>query len=206
MVPLSLGVIGIRVPEGDGKRGYRRNNECDAQRHVIGSPMDVKVVVVASPPSKAPRCTSGVGEGRWVRAATCQNSSFCTGDPSWLSDACGFNHEMVWAPRSCRYHIFPPDPGPRTQCLARSGHLTLVGDSVIREYYQNCLLFRLKDAGLTCNFENIVLRGQYYTESYATSVASSSSSFSSSDAPVGGSPSSSSSSSSSPRTFLFLNN
>jgi hypothetical protein len=47
-----------------------------------------------------------------------------------------------------------------------------VGDSVIREYYQNCLLFKLQDAGLTCNFENIVLKGQYYTESYATSVAS----------------------------------
>eukprot|EP00759_Apiculatamorpha_spiralis_P003594 PhF_6_TR11693/c0_g1_i1/m.18979 len=176
-MPMSLGVIGIRVPD-NGKKSFRHNGVCDAQRHILGSPHTFIVENDDHNNRKKspvpPHCTKGnYSKGRWVHTPTCRgdNETYCSGDPSWLSDACGFNYQKVWVPDECRYHIYPPESGPQTQCVRRRGLLTFVGDSIIREYFQNCLLHRLNGAGLACNFENIMLKGQFYSEPYAISVA-----------------------------------
>jgi hypothetical protein len=135
--------------------------------------------------------------GRWVRFATANNnpagaemeaaalavcppnvsdvagSPYCSGNPTWLSDACGFNDRLLWAPERCKFRFFSPPHGPPTSCLRRRrrGFLLLVGDSVTREYAMNCNLFDLRPANLVCLFNNIALEGQHYSYSYAKDVS-----------------------------------
>eukprot|EP00760_Papus_ankaliazontas_P033615 PhM_4_TR6506/c0_g1_i1/m.15672 len=176
MVPRSLGVIGIRVPI-KGVRSYLRNEKCDAQRHVLGSPATVEIVSggnVRTPAEEPlPYCTHGnYTDGRWVHKKTCGKSNpYCDGDMKSITDACGFNYEMVWAPRTCRYRIFTLPDGPPRQCGTRRGLIALVGDSVAREYAANCRMFSHHNSGLACHYENIVLHGAHYSDEYAAGVA-----------------------------------
>ena len=223
-------------------------------------------------PPLPPICTTANhSHGMWVRVTKAECSSgagspFCRGDPSWLSDAAGFNTGLVWVPLAfgasakavasepssslstignsnggggdgialsddegqrlllatlpqnpppyltsyasssvaaaaegpsegttaapyipCRYHIHSPPGGPPRSCLrvresnnkspyTRGGSkhgatLTIVGDSVMREYGKNCGLYSLRGARLVCVFNNIVLEGQHYSRDYAKAVA-----------------------------------
>lgn len=243
-VPKSLGVIGIRA--NDKGKSFKYNCFCDLQRHVYGSPVEIVVgekdsakdheAQVDAKTNKiaiAPLCTeANHTSGMWVRFGknSCQGDSnpFCKGDPGWLSDAAGFNTQMLWVPFShqesesqsqsqltepseqddekrivsrrhpphfdykrtesvdipqipCRYLFHSPPGGPPTTCLRirdkgdqatrHGGALVLVGDSVMREYSKNCALFNFRGARLVCVFNNIVLEGQHYSQSYAKAVA-----------------------------------
>jgi hypothetical protein len=98
----------------------------------------------------------------------------CWGNPAWLTDAAGFNTNLLWAPEGCKYRFYTPPMGPQQSCLragAGTGFLLLVGDSVTREYAKACLLFNLRPAKLVCQFANIALEGQHYSRDYADAVA-----------------------------------
>lgn len=183
--PKSLGVIGIRASDHN-KKSFKYNLACDMQRHIYGSPMQIVAVppaVVTTASNVKPLCTlhtlnQSIGAGEWVRVpsgSTCDSyhqGAYCVGDPTWLTDACGFNKELVWVPDSCRMRVYSPPKGPEKSCLrrGRSGFLLLVGDSVTREYVQNCRLFDFRNARLHCLFANIALEGQHYSLDYAKAV------------------------------------
>jgi hypothetical protein len=187
--PRSMGVIVIRASDHN-KKSFKYNLACDLQRHVYGSPL--KVLALSRPSSSEnPKTTStlkplcsvqnynqSAGCGHWVRVpykTSCeayQGGEVCSGDPTWLTDACGFNTELVWSPDSCRMRVYSPPQGPQQSCLkrGRSGFFLFVGDSVAREYVQNCRLFDLRSAKLHCMFANIALEGQHYSLDYAKAV------------------------------------
>ncbi|CUG01037.1 GPI-anchored surface protein, putative [Bodo saltans] len=186
--PRSMGVIGIRASDHN-KKSFKYNLACDLQRHVYGSPLKVlalgrgAAIENVNSLNLKPLCNvhnynQTIGSGHWVRVpykTRCeafQSGSICSGDPTWLTDACGFNNELVWSPDSCRMRVYSPPLGPQQSCLkrGRSGFLLFVGDSVAREYVQNCRLFDLRSSKLHCIFANIALEGQHYSLDYAKAV------------------------------------
>lgn len=174
--PRSLGVIGIRASDNN-RKSFKYNAVCDSQRHVYGSPLKVLVVAPNRLTKQTPFCTTADHrDGRWVpfTPSMCATNSnqFCRGDPSWLSDACGYNVNMLWAPHDCKFNFYTPPQGPTRSCLMRNGRgfLLMIGDSVTREYGMNCNLFNLRDARLLCLFNNIALEGQHYSSDYARAV------------------------------------
>ena len=201
-LPRSLGVIGIRASDHN-RKSFKYNLACDVQRNAMGSPLRVVVnardqdaaaaadLVTPTSSASVPFCShddSNSSAGRWIRFRTAsENSTFhvcppnisddsspyCSGNPTWLSDACGFNDRLLWVPQRCKYRFFSPPHGPPSSCLARKrrGFLLLVGDSVTREYAMNCNLFDLRRANLVCLFNNIALEGQHYSRSYAKDVS-----------------------------------
>lgn len=183
-IPKSLGVIGIRASD-QNKKSFKYNLACDLQRHVHGSPLKVIAEGLSSKVlNDAPLCSNRtlvqeIGAGHWARVpynVSCDDwkgGRVCAGDPKWMTDACGFNKELIWRPDSCKFRVYSPPAGPPTSCLKRgkSGFLLLVGDSVTREYVQNCRLFDFRSAKLHCLFNNIALEGQHYSRDYAVAVA-----------------------------------
>lgn len=189
--PRSMGVIGIRASDHN-KKSFKYNLACDLQRHVYGSPLKVLAQAPEQHADNAagirqgalkPLCTvanynQSIGSGHWERIpykTSCEahhGGALCSGDPTWLTDACGFNNELVWVPDSCRMRVYSPPKGPTESCLkrGRGGFLLFVGDSVAREYVQNCRLFDLRSAKLHCMFANIALEGQHYSLDYAKAV------------------------------------
>ena len=176
---VSLGLDRSRVRQ-DGRKLFARHFTCAAQRHVQGSPFDVVVSGPAAVPPLAPTplCKrADYARGRWVpfNRTTCELSQpYCEGKPWWLSDAYGYNTEWLWAPADCHYKLYSPPNGPEKKCFDRSGYVGIVGDSIAREFAQNCRLFHghLKDhAGFRCDHWHMIVNGDHFNEKYAADVA-----------------------------------
>eukprot|EP01062_Namystynia_karyoxenos_P051617 TRINITY_DN40637_c0_g1_i1.p1 TRINITY_DN40637_c0_g1~~TRINITY_DN40637_c0_g1_i1.p1 ORF type:complete len:630 (+),score=222.02 TRINITY_DN40637_c0_g1_i1:79-1890(+) len=174
--PLSLGADRTRVRGPNGEKWFARHNHCARQRTVWGSPFQV---VIEGPPlvppsQPTPRCTAGnQTRGRWVpfHGASCSaRQPYCAGKPWWLADAYGYNRELLWAPTTCHFHIYSPPTGPMHTCLDRRGVLAIVGDSIAREYVQNCKVFQMMGAGLACEHWHMIINGEYYSQSYVHDV------------------------------------
>lgn len=114
----------------------------------------------ASPPlpARAPACTSAdPGPGRWRHMAggACAQP-YCTGEVSLreaqVSDPIGLLQDLVWAPWTCRYHIY--SPRELAGCFSGCGlrRFSFAGDSIAREHFQNFVLmltgFSPKDISL----------------------------------------------------------
>eukprot|EP01061_Rhynchopus_euleeides_P045692 TRINITY_DN833_c0_g1_i12.p1 TRINITY_DN833_c0_g1~~TRINITY_DN833_c0_g1_i12.p1 ORF type:complete len:587 (+),score=167.17 TRINITY_DN833_c0_g1_i12:343-2103(+) len=178
--PLSLGLDRSRVRQ-DGRKLFARHNTCASQRHIHGSPFRVAVTGPPAHPTTeraTPLCTRGdYMRGRWVpfpNADFCKTPQpYCAGNPWWLSDAYGYNTEWLWAPVGCHYHVYSPPVGPDKPCFDRKGTVGIVGDSIAREFVQNCRLFKgLPDkAGFHCEHWHMIVNGEYFSESYARDVA-----------------------------------
>eukprot|EP00756_Hemistasia_phaeocysticola_P054284 Hpha_TRINITY_DN3021_c0_g1::TRINITY_DN3021_c0_g1_i1::g.138523::m.138523 len=179
--PVALGVDRSRVRGPNGEKLFARHSQCARQRNVWGGPFSLQIrgdpLVPAA--ARTPRCYTGEagwGEthrGRWVayNSQTCTGPQpYCAGNPWWLADAYGYNRELLWAPARCHYRIYSPPAGPMKPCLERRGVLGIIGDSIAREYVQNCKLFRLMDAGLACEHWHMIINGEYFSPSYAHDV------------------------------------
>jgi hypothetical protein len=93
-----------------------------------------------------PFCRGGDYAGRWVwvgpgkdcPADVCQGTSASL---SYLHDLYGFNTHWVWSPYECNYRIF--SVADFEQCMVRKDVHTLgfFGDSLLREHFQNLMVF-----------------------------------------------------------------
>ena len=180
-LPLSLGLDRSRVRENN-KKLFARHNTCAEQRNIMHSPFKVTItgpnLMDPSTPS-TPLCKGGgVTEGRWVKFPTNDYCStpqpYCEGTPWWLADAYGYNAEWLWAPKSCHYKIYSPPKGPDQHCFAKKAAVGIIGDSIAREFVQNCRLFKgmAESANFWCEHWHMIVNGAFFTESYAKSVAS----------------------------------
>ena len=101
---------------------------------------------IAAREQPKPLCRTGNRPGRWVRVApgaTCPPHA-CVGSASslaFLDDLYGFNRGWVWAPYDCNYRIYSVPEFE--QCLVRKNvsQLGFVGDSLLREHFQNVMVF-----------------------------------------------------------------
>lgn len=97
-------------------------------------------------PLPLPLCQGGQHAGRWVWVApgtdcppdVCQGTNASL---SYLHDLYGFNTNWVWSPYECNYHVF--SVAAFEQCLVRKDIRTLgfIGDSLLREHFQNLMVF-----------------------------------------------------------------
>eukprot|EP01064_Diplonema_japonicum_P013800 TRINITY_DN21358_c0_g1_i1.p1 TRINITY_DN21358_c0_g1~~TRINITY_DN21358_c0_g1_i1.p1 ORF type:complete len:569 (+),score=54.04 TRINITY_DN21358_c0_g1_i1:40-1707(+) len=174
---ISLGVDRGRV-RIDGRKLYVRHKTCASHRHIDGSPF--KVAISGEPlhplnKTGTPLCRNGnYTRGRWVtfNNQMCQTPQpYCSGHPWWLSDSYGYNVDHLWAPTQCHYHLYAPPNGPQKFCFDRQGVIGFVGDSIAREYVQNCRIFYTHtEAGFRCEHWHMIIKGEAYSKEYAKSV------------------------------------
>eukprot|EP01065_Artemidia_motanka_P027530 TRINITY_DN32718_c0_g1_i1.p1 TRINITY_DN32718_c0_g1~~TRINITY_DN32718_c0_g1_i1.p1 ORF type:complete len:620 (+),score=181.78 TRINITY_DN32718_c0_g1_i1:58-1860(+) len=177
-LPFSLGVVGIRgvLPGRVGKaaKTYYRNTRCDAQRHVIGSPLTVVAEGqrrAADLPRCGPAAPTGAG-GWWVRhdkISAAEASQYYVGNPTWLTDACGFNNRLVWVPSKCKLAHWGPGQPPTDCPGAGNTTVAVLGDSVAREYTMACK--QIRGGSLSCSHWHHKVEGKYYSKGYAAKVA-----------------------------------
>eukprot|EP01065_Artemidia_motanka_P015321 TRINITY_DN19182_c0_g1_i1.p1 TRINITY_DN19182_c0_g1~~TRINITY_DN19182_c0_g1_i1.p1 ORF type:complete len:626 (+),score=162.06 TRINITY_DN19182_c0_g1_i1:66-1943(+) len=174
--PLSLGVDRSRVRGPNGEKWYAKHRVCAKQRHVWKGPFQITATGQRLVDAQAvtPRCEGGSdSRGRWVPfwpQMCSQPQPYCGGNPWWLADAYGFNRELLWAPTSCHYKYYSPPHGPSHQCMERRGVLGIIGDSIAREYVQNCKVFRMGSGGLACEHWHMIINGEFYSQSYVHDV------------------------------------
>ncbi|KAJ9466716.1 putative GPI-anchored surface protein [Diplonema papillatum] len=176
--PVSLGADRSRV-RLNGKKLFAKHKTCGSQKNLQGSPFTV--IVTGAPRLNTtsygtPRCAHGnYTRGHWIRFPSndyCQKPQpYCEGTPWWLSDAYAYNQEWLWAPKDCHYVLYSPTRGPGNRCFARQGSVGIIGDSIAREYAQNCKLFHMWDeAGLRCEHWHMIIKGEAFSKQYANSV------------------------------------